>query len=69
MNEENHSRDNVWQWGSFVRLNHESLKIKLHVVPQFSIKFVELVFADIDNQEIHTCSKGVSGERGWLGCP
>ncbi len=52
MNEEYHSRDNVWQWASFVRLDHESLKIKLHVVPQFSIKFVELVFADIDNQEI-----------------
>jgi hypothetical protein len=36
MNEENspYSRDNVWQWGSFVRPNHESLKIKLHVLLQ-----------------------------------
>ena len=39
-------------WVLFVILNHESLKIKLHVVLHFSIKFVELAFADIDNQEI-----------------
>jgi hypothetical protein len=54
MNEENspHSRDNVWQWGSFVRPNHESLKIKLHATWLRLKCFFSLVFADMDNQEI-----------------